>query len=79
VRVVAVQPNSPFHGIEGVKHMDSTIRPGTDEKRRISSGGVLGLCDMRCNNYQERPGGRGAPTVRSVPIARKNGVLLVFY
>jgi cysteine synthase B len=28
IKVVAVQPDSPFHGIEGTKHMASTIRPG---------------------------------------------------
>ncbi|WP_162504993.1 PLP-dependent cysteine synthase family protein, partial [Treponema endosymbiont of Eucomonympha sp.] len=28
VQAVAVQPDSPFHGIEGTKHMASTIRPG---------------------------------------------------
>jgi cysteine synthase B len=28
VRVIALQPDSPFHGIEGTKHMDSTLRPG---------------------------------------------------
>lgn len=28
VRAVAVQPDSPIHGIEGTKHMASTIRPG---------------------------------------------------
>ncbi|MDR3354542.1 MAG: cysteine synthase family protein [Synergistaceae bacterium] len=28
IRIKAVQPNSPFHGIEGTKHMDSTIKPG---------------------------------------------------
>jgi cysteine synthase B len=28
VRAVAVQPDSPFHGIEGTKHMASTIKPG---------------------------------------------------
>jgi cysteine synthase B len=28
VRTIAVQPSSPFHGIEGTKHMASTIRPG---------------------------------------------------
>ncbi|MDR3365032.1 MAG: cysteine synthase family protein [Clostridiales Family XIII bacterium] len=28
VRAIAVQPDSPFHGIEGTKHMASTIRPG---------------------------------------------------
>ncbi|MDR2607241.1 MAG: cysteine synthase family protein [Treponema sp.] len=28
IRVVAIQPDSPFHGIEGTKHMASTIKPG---------------------------------------------------
>jgi cysteine synthase B len=28
IRAVAVQPDSPFHGIEGTKHMGSTIKPG---------------------------------------------------
>jgi cysteine synthase B len=28
IQTVAVQPDSPLHGIEGTKHMASTIRPG---------------------------------------------------
>jgi cysteine synthase B len=28
VRAIAVQPDSPFHGIEGTKHMATTIKPG---------------------------------------------------
>jgi len=28
IRTIAVQPNSPFHGIEGTKHMASTLHPG---------------------------------------------------
>ncbi|MDR0855999.1 MAG: cysteine synthase family protein [Clostridiales bacterium] len=28
VKVIAVQPDSPFHGIEGTKHMASTLKPG---------------------------------------------------
>jgi cysteine synthase B len=28
VAVIALQPDSPFHGIEGTKHMASTIKPG---------------------------------------------------
>jgi len=28
VRLIAVQPDSPFHGIEGVKHMASALVPG---------------------------------------------------
>jgi cysteine synthase B len=35
VAVAAVQPDSPFHGIEGTKHMASTIKPGFyDETQR---------------------------------------------
>jgi cysteine synthase B len=43
IRCVAVEPDSPLHGIEGVKHMDSTIRPGLydpsliDETVRVST------------------------------------------
>jgi cysteine synthase B len=41
VRIVAVQPDSPFHGLEGLKHMDSAIVPAIydpafpDEHRRV--------------------------------------------
>ena len=28
IRLIAVQPSSPFHGIEGAKHLDSAIIPG---------------------------------------------------
>ncbi|MDR1612930.1 MAG: cysteine synthase family protein [Planctomycetota bacterium] len=28
IKAIAVQPDSPFHGIEGAKHMASTIKPG---------------------------------------------------
>ena len=28
VRVIAVQPDAPFHGLEGMKHLDSAIIPG---------------------------------------------------
>jgi cysteine synthase B len=28
IKTLVVQPDSPFHGIEGTKHLESTIRPG---------------------------------------------------
>ncbi|MFH2104266.1 MAG: cysteine synthase family protein [Chloroflexota bacterium] len=28
VRIVAVQPDAPFHGLEGLKHMPTAIKPG---------------------------------------------------
>ncbi|MDR0570598.1 MAG: cysteine synthase family protein [Clostridiales Family XIII bacterium] len=35
VRAYAVQPDSPFHGIEGTKHMGSTIKPGNLDESLI--------------------------------------------
>jgi cysteine synthase B len=33
VQIVGLQPDSPFHGLEGLKHMDTAIKPGIyDEK-----------------------------------------------
>ena len=28
IEIVSVEPDSPFHGLEGLKHMDSALRPG---------------------------------------------------
>jgi cysteine synthase B len=43
IRLVSVQPDSPMHGIEGLKHMDSAIVPGiydsglADDARRVET------------------------------------------
>ena len=37
VRSIAVQPDSPLHGIEGTKHMGSTIRPSILDDSLIDS------------------------------------------
>jgi cysteine synthase B len=43
IRLVSVQPDSPLHGLEGLKHMDSAIVPGiydpalADEDLRVST------------------------------------------
>ena len=43
IRLVSVQPESPLNGIEGLKHMDTAIRPGiydatlADEDLRVST------------------------------------------
>ena len=28
IRIILMQPDSPFHGLEGMKHMETTIKPG---------------------------------------------------
>jgi cysteine synthase B len=35
VKAIAIQPDSPFHGIEGTKHMASTIKPGFYDERFV--------------------------------------------
>ncbi len=41
IQVVSMEPDSPFHGLEGLKHMESAIRPGiydeTVADRRITA------------------------------------------
>lgn len=43
IRLISVQPDSPLHGVEGLKHMETAIRPGiyddrlADEDLRIST------------------------------------------
>jgi len=43
IRVVSVQPDAPFHGLEGLKHMDTAIVPGiydpalADEDLRVGT------------------------------------------
>jgi S-sulfo-L-cysteine synthase (O-acetyl-L-serine-dependent) len=44
VRVISMQPDSPFHGLEGLKHMDTALVPGiydpalADENVEVSTG-----------------------------------------
>jgi cysteine synthase B len=35
IKTIAVQPHSPLHGIEGTKHMGSTIKPGIYDENLI--------------------------------------------
>ena len=37
VQIVSVQPDSPFHGLEGLKHMETAIRPGIYDARLADS------------------------------------------
>jgi cysteine synthase B len=37
IKCVAIQPDSPLHGIEGTKHMKSTLRPGIYRPELIDS------------------------------------------
>jgi cysteine synthase B len=41
INAFIVQPNSPFHGIEGIKHMDSTIKPSF--YRQDTADGIIAV------------------------------------
>jgi cysteine synthase B len=49
VRTIIVQPDSPLHGIEGTKHMASTIKPGifdeslVDGEERVSTAEAVAM------------------------------------
>src|ERR671936_1287691 len=45
VRIVAVQPNDPLHGIEGWKHMPSAIRPAIWDERAADAHRVVATDD----------------------------------
>lgn len=35
IKTIAMQPDSPFHGLEGMKHMATTIKPGIYDEKLI--------------------------------------------
>lgn len=37
IRVVGVEPSSPIHGLEGLKHLPSALRPGTYDARFVDA------------------------------------------
>jgi cysteine synthase B len=49
IRLISVQPDSPLHGLEGLKHMDSAIVPGiydprlADEDLRVDTETAYGM------------------------------------
>lgn len=61
VRLVSIQPDSPYHGLEGLKHMESAIVPGIYDAR-------LADVDLRVSTEQAY-----ALTRR---LAREEGVLV---
>jgi cysteine synthase B len=59
IRVFAVQPDSPLHGIEGTKHMASTIMPGIFDQSLPD--GILEVSTAEAYDYARR-------------LARKEGI-----
>ena len=47
IKTVAMQPNSPFHGLEGMKHMATTINPGIYDSSLIDETILVDTDDAR--------------------------------
>jgi cysteine synthase B len=80
VRLVSVQPDSPLHGLEGLKHMDSAIMPGiydpslADEDLRISTEEAYGVVRRLATEEGLLAGvSSGAALAAAVRVARDAG------
>jgi cysteine synthase B len=80
VRLVSVQPDSPLHGLEGLKHMDSAIVPGiydpslADEDVRVSTEEAYALVRRLAAEEGLLAGvSSGAALAASLNVARAAG------
>jgi len=61
IQIIGVQPDSPFHGIEGLKYIETSIKPGIFDENRLDRTMFIGT-DI---SYQ-----------RARELARKEGVFV---
>jgi S-sulfo-L-cysteine synthase (O-acetyl-L-serine-dependent) len=80
VRIVAVQPDDAFHGIEGWKHMASAIRPAiwderaADEHRVVSTDAAIAMTKRLAREEGIFSGvSGGAAVVAAVAVAKEEG------
>ena len=88
IRLISFQPDSPMHGLEGLKHMDSAIVPGiydpklADEDLRIDTETAYGMV-RRLAREEGLLGGisSGAALVASLQVARRltRGVVVTVF
>ena len=84
VRIVAVQPDDPFHGIEGWKHMATAIRPPiwdeavADEHRTTGTEAAMAMAKRlaREEGIFSGPSGGGA-VAAAVEVAREHAGVVV--
>ena len=84
VRIVAVQPDDAFHGIEGWKHMPSAIRPAiwdetvADEQRTIGTDAAVAMAKRlaREEGIFSGPSGGGAVATAAELAREHEGVVV---
>lgn len=88
VRLVSLQPDSPFHGLEGLKHMDSAIVPKiydpglADENREVSTEDAYRMVKRLAVEEGLLLGiSAGAAAVGALAVARslKSGVVVTVF
>jgi S-sulfo-L-cysteine synthase (O-acetyl-L-serine-dependent) len=84
VHIVAVQPDSPMHGIEGWKHMPTAIRPAIWDERSADDHRVMGTDEaIRLTKRLAREEGiftgpsGGAAVAAAVAVAREEAGRIV--
>ena len=88
IRLISFQPDSPFHGLEGLKHMDSAIVPAiydpslADEDLRVSSERAYDMVRRLAREEGLLAGiSSGAALVATLDVARRidRGVLVTVF
>ncbi len=87
VRLISVQPDSPLHGLEGLKHMDTAIVPGiydpglADEDIRVSTEEAFELTRRLAREGLFVGISSGANLAGTLQVARRvsNAVIVVIF
>jgi len=88
IRLISFQPDGPFHGLEGLKHMESAIVPGiydptlADEDLRVSSERAYALVRRLAREEGLLAGiSSGAALAASLDVARRleTGVIVTIF
>ncbi len=85
VQIVGVQPDSPFHGIEGLKYIETSIKPGIFDENRLDRTMFIGtdIAYERARDLARKEGvfvgqSSGAAFEAAIQLAReiKEGVIV---
>ncbi len=85
IQIVGVQPDSPFHGIEGLKYIETSIKPGIFDENRLDRTMFIGtdIAYERARELARKEGvfvgqSSGAAFEAAIQLAReiKEGVIV---
>jgi cysteine synthase B len=85
VRIVALEPDEPLHGIEGLKHLETSIVPGVydpsghDERLLVSTEAAYDMCGKVLRSQGlliGHSGGAALEGARTVAASLRAGVVV---